>query len=137
MKNTYVKPAMVSYSRSEIMEMIGPVKTQYMNIDCPGVQASPDTFLQGKVFSGANSFTVSINTGATPLFQEVEISVPGSSPFIFYQFSRGDGSQLGSTWSVDLENFQFLGDRGEHTLLVTLRDDQGNTGTCQTTITVE
>lgn len=137
MKKSYIKPNMVTYDRAEIMELIGPVKTQYCGA-CSEVQAAPSSFLQGKVFDAGDPFTVSVNTGNCPQFQTVEITIPGSSPFIFYQFNRGQGSESGGSWSVDLDGFQFLGERGDYALEVTLIDGQGNAGgSCQTTITVE
>lgn len=137
MKSTYRKPTIVSYDQEEIMDLIGPVKTQYC-VSCSDVTASPATFLQGKVFDETDPFEVSVNTSGCTTFQQVEISVPGSAPFVFYQFNRADGSLTGDEWAVELDDFQFLDDRGTYPLVVTLIDDQGNaTASCQATITVE
>jgi len=146
MKRVYVKPGMVSYNRAEILEMIGPVKTQYVPppppppiecIACSDAQASPNSFLQGKSFSVQNPFTVSVNTGQCQNFTSVEISMTGSSPYVFYTFPRAAGSQSGDRWSIDLTDFQYLGPRGEYTLVVTLRDAEGTARSCHTTVTVE
>ncbi len=145
MKRSYVKPAMVSYDRSEIMEMIGPVKTQYVPppppppivCTCANVQAAPNAFLQGKVFDAQNPLRVTLDTPC-PAFQRVRIAIPGSSPYLQFDFNRSDGSFSGSEWSVNIVGFQFLGARGVYPVLITLFDAQNQfLASCQTTITVE
>ncbi len=152
MKRAYVKPAMVSYDRSEIMEMIGPVKTQYVPpppprpppppppiecVACADVRVEPNAFLQGKVFDAQNPLRLTLDTPC-PEFERVRIAIPGSSPYLEFEFKRSDGSFSGNKWSVDIVGFQFLGDRGDYPVVVTLYDAQGRfLSSCQTTITVE
>ena len=136
MKYRYAKPNLITYHREQIMEFMGPVKTQYCD-SCSNVTASPNAFLQGKTFDQTDPLQVSVNTGGCTAFRQVEISIPGTSPLIFFEFNRGDGSESGNTWSVDIVGFQFLDDRGNYPLVVTLLDGAGGRASCQTTITVE
>ncbi len=152
MKCLYAKPAMTTYHREEIMEMMGPVKTQYPVepqptpqpppppppcVSCANVTASPSAFLQGKTFDASDPFQVSVDTGGCTAFQQVEVSIPGTSPMIFFQFDRADGSESGDIWSIDLVGFQILDDRDEYPLVVTLLDGRGGSASCETTIVVE
>ncbi len=136
MKYRYAKPNMITYHREQIMEFMGPVKTQYCD-SCSDVIASPSAFAQGKTFDQDDPFQVSVNTGGCSAFRQVEISMPGTSPFIFFEFDRGDGSESGNIWSIDIVDFQVLTDRGDYPLVVTLLDGQGGSASCQTTISVE
>ncbi len=136
MKYRYAKPTMITYHREEIMDLIGPVKTQYC-ASCSDVTASPSSFVQGKTFHAGDPFQVSVNTGGCTAFQQVEISISGTSPFIFFQFDRSDGSESGNIWSIDIIDFQVLDDRGDYPVVVTLLDGQGGSASCQTTISID
>lgn len=134
--------------------MMGPVKTQYAVapepetqpqpppppppcVSCANVTATPSAFLQGKTFDASDPFQVSVDTGGCTAFQEVEISIPGTSPIIFFQFDRAEGAEAGDIWSIDIVGFQFLDDRDEYPLVVTLLDGQGDSTSCETIIVVE
>ncbi len=137
MKYAYTKPTVTCYSRADIMEMLGPVKTQYVDsqcLSCSDARMTPNAILQAKV----ERVTFSVNTELCPAFRRVRVSIPGSSPFVFYEFDRSDGSASGTRWSVAVDDFQFLGERGNYDVVVTLFDAQGNAGrSCSTTLAIE
>ena len=137
MKRGYKKPGIVEYSREEILEMLGPVKTQYVEpecLSCSEAQMRPSAILQGKVLR----VSFSVRTTACPRYQRIRVSVPGSSPFIYYEFNKSDGVVSGDRWSVNVDDFQYLGERGNYDVLITLIDSQGNQGSpCSTTLTIE
>lgn len=141
MKRAYIKPAMVTYDRSDIMEMMGPVTTQYVPppppppIESPSCETSvvPASFLQGKVLD-----LMIVLDSSGPAFERVRITIPGSSPYLQYEFNRADGIVVGDQWSVTIPGFQFLGSRGDYPLVAMLYDDQGeHLSSCQTMISVE
>lgn len=140
----YRKPSVVSYDRAEIMEMMGPLKTQYgppppppplpTCDSCSGVQVAPGSILQFK----EEDLSIEVDTGGCTEFQTVEVEIPGSSPFVFYSFDRGNGTLSGTTWSTMIDAFQFTGDRGTYDVVVTLVDGNGDRGSsCQAQLTID
>lgn len=140
MKNSYQKPSVVTYSREDILELMGPVKTQYTPADeaclsCNNVSLTPSSVLQGKL---VEEMDVSVGTLNCPDFTKVQITVPDSAPFIYYSIDRSEGSENASGWSGTLDGFQFSGDRGSYQVEVVLMNADGTAGEpCYTTIEVE
>ena len=140
MKNAYQKPNAVIYNKEDVLELMGPVKTQYLPQDeaclsCNNVSLSPSAVLQGKV---VEQMGVSVGTLNCPDFAKVQITVPGSSPFIYYELDRSEGSESPSGWSAPLEGFQFLGERGSYQVEVVLMNADSSSGErCYTTIELQ
>jgi len=163
MKDRYQKPSVSVYSREDIVEMMGPLKTQYTSdptntnttvittngtdngsgstptnspvcVSCSNVDVAPSAILQFK----DEPLTVRVDTGGCTEFQQVEVSIPGSSPFVFYTFGRSDGTLSGTTWTRVIRDFQFGGERGVYAVEVALIDGGGvRSSTCSGSITIE
>ncbi len=135
MNRKYIKPVVSHFTREDVTELLGPAQTQYPCTTCSDAEVSPNEILQGKV---VDPLRLSVDTGDCPEFERIEVTVPGSSPFVFYEFNRADGTESGGRWSVDIEDFQFLGARGEYDVVIQLIDDDGDEGIpCQTTLQID
>lgn len=134
MKKAYRKPSVVHYGREEIMDLIGPVVTQYPCECSSQVQPNP---IPGKQF---NQLQISFSTtGDCPEFERVIVTVPGSDPFIFFDFPRASGTEIGDTWSITVPNFQYLGNAGTYDFEINLTDAAGTTTliSCDTTVVIQ
>ncbi len=139
MKTSYIKPSVTYYRRDEIMDMLGPVKTQYVPPPPPpppplscSVDVNPNAILRNK----AVDVTVRVATSGSGTFNQVEIAVPGSSPFAYYQFTPEQGTMSGNDWIVTLPGFVQNAD-GVFDVIVTLSGPGGPLTTCATVIQIE
>lgn len=130
----YRSPSITSYNRDDVMEMMGPVVTQYIT-DPPlacSVDVSPSAILRNK----EEDVTVSVATTGSGTFDQVEITVPGSSPFIFYQFNRAQGTESGNQWSVTLQDF-VQNEAGVYDVVVTLLGGSNGPVSCSGIISID
>lgn len=136
----YRKPSLTVYRRDEILNLMGPVITQYgpPPCDCTDVDVPP-------VFKEANIGPLDINvgTGGCPDFQLVQVSFSGGTrnPGLFV-FDRAEGVPQGADrYLFTIENFQFPPGSAPgdvFTVTVTLVDSFGQSGaTCQDTIQIQ
>lgn len=135
MLRSYRKPSMVVYSRNDVLELIGPAKTQYMPAPPPcvscEVQISPDEFIQVKP---NQTMQLTVDTQGCTEFQQVRIKIPGEPDYVFM---RAEGAIAGGKWVVSIPGLQFHLPPGDYSVNVTLVDGQGNESpSCEAIFTV-
>lgn len=138
MKRTYRKPAMVTYTQDDIVELMGPVKTQYVPEPPPpppcvscALDIAPEEFIQVKP---NQTMELTVDTQGCPAFQEVRVEIPGEPEAVF---TRADGVLNGNDWIVAISDLQFLVPPGDYSVIVTLIDGAGNqSSTCEASFTI-
>jgi hypothetical protein len=143
MHNTYIKPSLTTYSRQEIMDLIGPVKTQYPPPPPPPPAiCSCESPVHAPVWKEFNvaPLPVSVDIGGCPAFNRAEIAISSGGQLVsIYPFDRTDGAEIGNRWLVTINNFMLEGAPGQvFDVAITLYAEQGIPGqVCQSTITLQ
>jgi hypothetical protein len=138
MHNQYMPPSVVVYDRDAVLELLGPVKTQYAPppsappLSCSSVEVNPVSILRNK----EEDVTVSILTSGSGSFSQVEISVPNSVPLMFYQFNKADGTMVGNQWTITLPDF-IQEEPGAYEIVITLLGASSGPTTCSGTISID
>ena len=129
MKSAYRKPSMVTYNREEILEMIGPAKTQYC-VSCE-VQIYPIEYIQVKP---NQTMQLTVDTQGCAEFQQVRVKIPGEPDYVFM---RAEGNIVEGKWVVYIPGLQFQLPPGDYSVNVTLVDGQGNESpSCEAIFTI-
>ena len=121
------RPRITRYTAAEILELLGPVETQYCT-DCD---------INVQVADTADQMVVNVNAGACPEFDEVmlEFADP-EGPLNPLTFTSDQGSRDGDTWSVvlvpadigDVGDFEY----GRWSVTCTLSIREGADTSCST-----
>jgi hypothetical protein len=131
-KATYRRPALTAYTREDLLEWMGPVKTQYVEpcVSCQ-VELSQDQFLQVKP---DQSLVLTVDTGGCPTFEQVRVEIPGEAPAVY---DRADGAMVGGDWSLAVTGLQFVIAPGSYPVTVTLINEDGSeSSSCSSLIDV-
>ena len=123
----YRSPMIASYTGQELLDLMGPVETQYVveppeppSCDISNAFVNPEFYLPGKPFPD-----VCFDIGECEDFETVTFSLFDSSdrPRGSTMFSVSNGNQRGDEWCVNY-NFGNL-DPGEYTIEIVATDSNG------------
>lgn len=118
----YCSPAVTRYSREELQELMGPVETQYC--DVTAVTASPDQIIQSKT-----DITLSFDIDPCETFATVDVALINENniQLITDTYSRGQGMESGTIWTLPVFDFGITLDPGDYVIEVILTDATGET----------
>ena len=118
----HVRPEIVSYSGSELLDLMGPVETQYCDVQ---VQPDPVQFLEPA--------DLAVDFSQVPGFDAVrfEITDEGGRVEEERTVPRSEGQEMGTLWILQ-DVFDTDNDEGVYSVIVWLVDEGVRTEPCST-----
>ena len=121
----YQSPKITSYTGPQLMDLIGPVETNYCEISNANV--APPFFLQGK-----DDVTISFDFAECPDFDTVSLRLINAAGQTLTSdtFVLADGTVSGSVWTLDYD-FGFAPDPGTYQVEIIATDSNNCSSTPQ------